>query len=351
MPTPPARRRPLGPGRKLDGDRFTLLRKLGEGGNGVVWLARHENLQTDVAIKFPSNSDQQSVFEDEIRSHVPLSNQHPNIVSILDVSRCEGLTFVVMQYLAGGSLKDHIQLTRNRDATSGIFSNTRWITAIADALDFIHSQGIIHRDVKPANILLDTSSSTYLSDFGIASSADASMNSDPMTQIVGSLPYIAPEVLYSASDGPRADQFALGVSAYEAITKRRPFSATSATELGEVFRAGTIIRPSQWVPGLPPGIDDAILRAISFDATKRFATCSEFAAELHRDWEGVLNAWSRQPEAQRLSSKIENKPLPTLSVNDNSIDTEDDLIPSEEAPKRKKIQLSRILQRKRDQED
>lgn len=119
MPMPLARRRTLVPGKKLAGDRFTLLRKLGEGGNGVVWLARHENLQTEVAIKFPSGDDRLKDFEDEIRSHVPLSNQHPNIVSILDVSRSNGLSCVVMQYLSGGSLQTHIPMRRKQKQESG----------------------------------------------------------------------------------------------------------------------------------------------------------------------------------------------------------------------------------------
>lgn len=350
MPRPPARRRTLVPGKKLAGDRFTLLRKLGEGGNGVVWLARHENLQTEVAIKFPSGDDQQWDFEDEIRSHVALSNQHPNIVSILDVSRSNGLTFVVMQYLSGGSLQAQIRLKREHENESRVFDNARWLLAIADALDFIHSKGIIHRDVKPANILLDTSFSTYLSDFGIASSSDPRVNSTSETQIVGSLPYIAPEVLHSKNYGPHSDQFALGVSAYEVITKRRPFAATNSSELAEAFRTAEILLPSQLVPGLPPSIDTAIWRAINLDASKRFSSCGEFAAEINRDWHCVKDAWHRLTEINPRNRRSVIKPLPMPKTDQVPHGESNELISSEQVLPPKKIKLSRILHAKRDQD-
>src|SRR5947207_2837574 len=159
-------------GLALSGGRYLISAKLGEGGMGVVYRAQDRNLDSDVVIKVPRRTmldDPEFAhrFAREIRSLVRLS--HPGIVKVTDVGECDGRPFAVMQYLTGGSLEDRQEITSDgRRVALEPRTVPGWLTGVAGALDFIHSQGYVHRDVKPGNILFDAQGHAYLSDFGVA---------------------------------------------------------------------------------------------------------------------------------------------------------------------------------------
>ena len=158
-------------GRTLAAGRYQVTGKLGEGGMAHVYRAHDRNLDTDVVIKVPRQAvlddpDFAGRFAREIRSLVKLV--HPHIVKVIDVGEHDGFPFAVMQYLSGGNLRDR-QLSEKADqpVLLPLEALGDWLEDVATALDFIHGQGYVHRDVKPDNILFDADGNAYLSDFGV----------------------------------------------------------------------------------------------------------------------------------------------------------------------------------------
>lgn len=156
----------------LGGGRYKITAKLGEGGMGSVYRALDQNIDADVVIKVPrlammEDPDFAGRFTREIRSLVKLS--HPHIVKVTDVGNFDGTPFAVMQFLPGGTLDDHRPQGGDGLPLPGDPRKIpRWLTAVAEALDYVHAQGYVHRDVKPGNILFDAEGHAFLSDFGVA---------------------------------------------------------------------------------------------------------------------------------------------------------------------------------------
>ncbi len=278
---PPPLKQLLRPGILLDNARYRLLRPIGEGGGGVVWLALHINMNSQVAIKFPNRKGSEAgSIEDEVKLHVPFSNKHPNIVSILDVGNYLKQPYVVMQYLSNGSLADRI-ISGKR--TELLHASTNWLTAIADALDFIHDHGLLHCDVKPANIFLDDSMSAYLGDFGIAATSSSKASSGNK-MLVGSLPYLAPELLLGEDNNAKTDQYALAISVYEFVTGTRPFAITSTDELRAVHQTYQLPTLKKFHSAFPVELESNMNRALAKEADQRFDNCRSFARAITSYW-------------------------------------------------------------------
>ena len=339
---PPQRRAQLAPGKLIDGGRYRLLEMIGKGGNGVVWLASHERMNANVAIKFPAcSNDERGLhsFETEVQSHVAFSNRHPNIVSILDVGRFDGRPFVVMQYLQNGCL--HSRLSGRLSQAHDLYSSPRWLTGIGDALDFIHERGLLHRDVKPGNILLDDSMSAYLADFGIAHATKSSMElkREGKRLLVGSLPYMAAELLRKGDYGPKSDQYAFAVTIYEFLTLRRPFDAEDAKSLAGQQDRESIPPPSQLLYGLPGKVDEVVLRALDHDPESRFASCRELVAEIESEWSVVSALLGNRAATSKARAKTKS-PIPSSETAPNTKQGTD------AEPTKPKIKLSRVMRRK-----
>ena len=273
-------------GRELSGGRYRVDAQLGEGGMGTVFRAWDKNLSTEVVIKVPHAAMLQDAefaarFGREIRSLVKLS--HPHIVKISDVGDHDRLPFAVMQFLPGGSLEDK-QKSGSADDVKPLppESLKSWLVSIADALDFVHQQGYIHRDVKPANILFDAHGHAYLSDFGIAKSAEAgaAVSSRTLTgagMVIGTPEYMAPELIMGQTCDGRVDQYALVVTVFEILAGRRPFE--DATSTAVLVQHSTKEPPdlASLSPDVPAGLAAAIRKGLSKSPGDRFANCRKFA--------------------------------------------------------------------------
>lgn len=315
-------------GKQLAGGRYRITAKLAEGGMGFVYRAEDQHLGSDVVIKLPRPEMirlSAERFSAEIRSLVQFA--HPHILRIIDVGEFEGVPFAVMQFLAGGTLEDRMRQASRTQRAFTLESLQHWLRPIALALDFIHSQSYVHRDVKPANILFDSYGNPFLSDFGvgkvISSIADLQRGDSLSTSgaIVGTPQYMAPELTAGNPFDGRADQYALAVCVYELLSGRRP------------FEGGTVvaIHIEQMGDG-PPRLDgicdfvsaplaDAVHRGLSYSAADRFPTCVEFA-------DAVLSAigvkGSRLPAPAASGNQVPL--LPRLSVTYRSELSIDDVV-------------------------
>ena len=275
--------------------RYRIEGQLGEGGMGAVFLARDLELnERRVVLKFPHAQHLvDPVFRErflhEIRSLASLD--HPHILKIHDAGEIEGgIPYAVVQYVGGGDLKQSLE-----GRTSDLSEVLPWLQVISRALDFVHRSGFCHRDVKPANLFLDTEGHAYLSDFGIVTAmagidSDDTLLDSQLTMvggIVGSPSYCAPEAMRRQLS-PAYDQYSLAVTVYVALTGVLPVQAESPAELllAKNSEPSTDIR--EYLPDTPPQCAEALARALSIDPDDRFPTCLDFCDAFALGVEGEL---------------------------------------------------------------
>jgi serine/threonine-protein kinase len=247
------------------GGRYRLLRLLGAGGSGRVYLARDEVSGEDVAVKlfFAAQARGHEAYERFVReARISGRGRHPNIVDVLDFR--EDLGFLVMEYMSGGTLADRLKPR----LTPALVRRTA--LDVLAGLSFAHARGIVHRDVKPANVFYDARGAAKLGDFGVAHLLD--LGQTQTGGLIGTLAYMSPEQITGASITVAADLYALGVTMFLALTGRLPFLGPDfvAQHLGE-----TPPRPSQVVPELGMAWDEPLLRLLEKDPAARFADANE----------------------------------------------------------------------------
>jgi len=267
--------------------RYRIISRLGAGGMGVAYRAWDEDEGRPVVIKIPKSSFLEDPkfaerFNREIRLLQGLS--HPNIVPIVDVGEHEGSPYVVMRFLPGGSLSNRrLRDDQRRPKPNPIGMLHLWLPAVADALDHVHANGAVHRDVKPANIFFDAFWGAFLGDFGIAKIVEESDSFDKEHTLtatnmgIGTTEYMAPEQFTPKAviDG-RVDQYSLAVIVYEMLSGVRPFTGETAHIAVEVL-THSVPPLSQFRSDLPATLVDAVHRGLAKKPTERFATCREFA--------------------------------------------------------------------------
>src|SRR3954452_9309807 len=272
-------------GLTLGQGRYLITAKLGEGGMGSVYRAVDRNIEADVVIKIP----RQAMMEDpefagrftrEIRSLVKLS--HPHIVKVTDVGEWEGTPFAVMQFLPGGTLEDQRPVGLDgRPLPCDPRELPRWLTAVAAALDYVHTQGYVHRDVKPGNILFDAQGHAFLSDFGVAkvlaSSTDTRGSQTAMTgvgMVLGTPEYMAPELIMGEPFDGKVDQYALAVTVYELLCGRRPFEEGAKTKVLVLHTTKAPPQLTEHRPGIGGRLNQAVLRGLAKDPADRYPSCA-----------------------------------------------------------------------------
>ncbi|HEX7978176.1 MAG TPA: serine/threonine-protein kinase [Gemmatimonadaceae bacterium] len=259
---------------------YSLQRELGRGGMGIVYLARDVQLDRDVAIKvlpshLASTAESRERFLREARTAAGLS--HPHIVPIHRVGESAGFVYFVMSYVEGETLGERLR----RDGPLAPADATRVLREVAWALAYAHGRGIVHRDVKPDNILLEAGTGRALvTDFGIAHGGAASVSSTDPGKIMGTANFMSPEQAAGEPIDGRSDMYALGVVGYLALSGRLPFEASNLPAL--LVRQATEAAPSvlRAAPGLPPMLGGAIDRCLARDPADRFADGEALAAAL-----------------------------------------------------------------------
>lgn len=270
-------------------DHYQLLGQIGQGGMATVYKATDTHLDREVAIKVirideigSKNLDHAlKRFEREARSLARLS--HPNIVKVLDYGDNTGEPYLVMPYLPSGTLKSVLKGKPMpwQDAA-------RILAPIAMALGYAHQQGIIHRDVKPSNILFTETGEPQLSDFGIAKVIDeeATVELTGTNATIGTPEYMAPEQVSSKSIDHRVDIYSLGVVFYEMLTGHKPFIADTPMAVMIKHAMEPLPNPRQYVPGLPNGVVEVLTKALAKKALDRYVDMGAFAADLAKITQG-----------------------------------------------------------------
>jgi serine/threonine-protein kinase len=264
-------------GQKLG--RYTLTRRLGAGGMAEVWEATDELLKRRVAVKIvrgalAESPEFSSRFLREARLAAQL--QHSGIVAVFDVGLDREALFVVMPVLSGGSLSE--RLARPVDDAAAI----GWLTTLASALDYAHGKGVVHRDVKPLNVLFDEAGSPHLSDFGLAKGLDEATHLTQTGMILGTPLYMSPEQAMGTPAGPAADQYSLGIVAYRLLAGRLPFEKEPTPVLLRRTAFEEMPPPTSIRPGLAAGVDVVFSRVLAKAAGSRFPSCTAFAEALAR---------------------------------------------------------------------
>jgi serine/threonine protein kinase len=299
--------------------RYRILEKLGEGGMAVVYKAQDTRLEREVAIKIIRREVFSPLvlervlkrFEREAKALAKLS--HPNIVHVHDYGKFRGAPYLVMEYLPGGVFKTGSAASK----PLGWQDAARLLLPIAEALDYAHSQNVIHRDVKPSNILLTGRGQPMLSDFGIAKILE-----DEETQGltasgtgVGTPEYMAPEQ-WTGKTCPQSDLYSLGVVFYELVAGRKPYTADTPAGLMLKQLNDPLPPPRQFAPDLPEGVEKVLLRALAKKPDDRYASMKEFSAALEAQVNAAAGgkpaspAWWKRKEPRTLLPKEPVAPAP-----------------------------------------
>ena len=264
--------------------RYRIVRKLGTGGMANVYLAEDQELGRRVAIKILDDrhaSDDQFVerFRREAKNAAGLN--HPNIVSIYDRGEAEGTYYIAMEYLDGRSLKELI-VSRGPAPISLAIDYARQILA---ALRFAHRNSIVHRDIKPHNVLVDGDGRLKVTDFGIARAGASEMTE--AGSIIGTAQYLSPEQAKGTTVDHRSDIYSLGVVLYELLSGRVPFTGDTAVEIAMRHLSSVPEPPSALREDVPHELDMVVLRALAKDPDDRYQTAEEMEAELERVSRGL----------------------------------------------------------------
>jgi serine/threonine-protein kinase len=267
--------------------RYVIRRKLGSGGMADVYLAEDQELGRRVALKLLNErhaADEQFVerFRREAQSAAGLN--HPNIVSIFDRGRAEGTYYIAMEYLDGRTLKE--LLVRNGPTPIPIAID--YARQILGALSFAHRNGIVHRDIKPHNIVVGRDGRLKVTDFGIARSGASQMTE--AGSIVGTAQYLSPEQARGAPVDQRSDLYSLGIVLYEMLTGKVPFTGDTPVEIAMKHLSQIPEPPSKLRPQVPHDLDAVVMRAIAKDPDQRYASAEEMDADLARVARGVAVA-------------------------------------------------------------
>ncbi|HMO13593.1 MAG TPA: serine/threonine-protein kinase [Pirellulaceae bacterium] len=296
---PPISTNVISNGMRVGKGKYKLIKRLAVGGNGEVWLADHLSIGQPVVVKFPRGKEgiQLSQLVAEIQHLSFFSNRHPNIVNVLDAGLFGTGVFVVVQYLANGSLRKYLWGKPIDEHFGGRSIHRRgdWLRSIASALDFLHANGLFHCDVKPDNILFDSSCAAYLGDFGIAVSTSTPSTDLRDRKLHGSLPYMAPELFQSGIPNARTDLFSLAATTWEFLTGQRCVAIESQRD-NSIENSVRGLHFSELRPDTDSNLDPVFQQALSAIPCERFESCSAFAEAVIRHWPFDEQAWRRASE-------------------------------------------------------
>lgn len=290
-------------GQMLDG-RYEILEVIGRGGMAVVYKAKCHLLNRFVAVKIlrddmAADAEFRANFKKEAQAVAMLS--HPNIVSVYDVSRTPEVDYIVMELIEGITLKQYMK-------SKGVLScreSVHFTTQIAKALAHAHGKGIIHRDIKPQNVMITMDGTVKVADFGIAYLESALEESRDTA--VGSVHYISPEQARGLPADARSDLYSLGIVFYEMLTGHLPYTGASAEEIALQHLAGNPTPPRELNPEIPPELEAIVLKTMAVDPEQRYQTAEALLSDLE---EFRFGSTAPLPHVGESAETVPSEPLP-----------------------------------------
>lgn len=261
-------------------NRYEIIRRLGSGGMADVYLARDTHLGRDVAIKilykrYANDEEFVARFRQEAQSAAGLN--HPHIVSIYDRGEADGSYYIAMEYLEGQSLKDLIAEKGRLEPAEAIGIAEQ----ILQALQFAHEHQVIHRDIKPHNIVINGRRQVKVTDFGIARAGSSSRMTETGS-IIGTAQYLSPEQAKGKAVEQGSDLYSLGVVLYEMLTGQVPFEGENPVAIALKHLSDEPVPPQALVPEIPDNLNNVVMRSLAKDPRDRYQTAEEFLADLER---------------------------------------------------------------------
>jgi eukaryotic-like serine/threonine-protein kinase len=261
---------------------YEILGELGRGGMGVVYKARQLRLNRTVALKMILAGDhagQEAALRFLAEAEAIAKLQHPNIVQIFHTDTYAGHPYIEMEYVGGGSLADRLDGTPQPPGAAA-----RLVETLARAMAEAHLLGVVHRDLKPGNILLTTDGAPKVADFGLAKLLNVASGLTRTDSVLGSPSYMAPEQAAGKTKeiGPAADQYALGAILYELLVGRPPFRGATVLDTLQQVKTAEPVSPSRLVPGLPRDVETITLKCLQKDPSKRYESAAALADDLRR---------------------------------------------------------------------
>ena len=299
-------------GKMLD-NRYEILEVIGTGGMAVVFKARCHRLNRLVAIKMlkkdlSEDAEFRRRFHDESQAVAMLS--HPNIMAVYDVSRGGDMDYIVMELIDGITLKQYMERRGRLNWPEAL----HFITQIMKGLSHAHSRGIIHRDIKPQNIMILRDGTVKVTDFGIACLSNGSNASN---EAIGSVHYISPEQAKGDYTDNRSDIYSAGVVLYEMLTSRLPFDGDNPVSIAIQHFSAVPLPPRELNPEIPEALEQICLKAMACDRNKRYSTADEMLADLEAFRKDPTLSFDYTPEDLPAEGSGEDEPtqyLPNVSV-------------------------------------
>ncbi len=324
---------------KILGNRYELIERIGGGGMAIVYKARCRLLNRYVAVKILRSEftdDEEFVKRFRIEAQAAASLSHPNIVSIFDVGQEADTHYIVMEFIDGITLKEYI----------GKMGELPWREAvniavqICSAIEQAHKNHIIHRDIKPHNILLTKEGIAKVTDFGIAR-AVSSATITIVGSTIGSVHYFSPEQARGGFTNEKSDLYSLGITIYEMVTGKVPFDGESPVAVALKHIQEKVERPSDVNPAIPKGINDLIIKAVKKDQNFRYQNASEMLSDLQR----TLGEPNTKIADNGIVEKLPTKKMQAVGAGMNIADGDENEYEPEEGEadmvqKRKKDRLS-----------
>ncbi len=295
--------------------QYQVQEFLGAGSMGAVYRGTQTSLKRTVAIKIlpmslASEPGYIERFNREAETAAAL--EHVHIVPVYDFGTQNGLSYVVMRLLTGGTLSERLQHHRAENRLPALKEVSQLLAQLADALDYAHGQGVVHRDVKPNNVLFDVHGNAYLTDFGIAKLLNSAIAMTSTGQALGTPAFMAPELWASDQVVPATDQYALGVLTYLILTGRFPFDAPTPYGLIRKHLEETPLRAHMLRGDLPESLADALQRTMAKSPDDRFPTATAFAC-------AFSEACKIAPSVAAPHVALVGAAPPTLPLNLNAI--------------------------------
>ncbi|MEK6278415.1 MAG: PASTA domain-containing protein [Actinomycetota bacterium] len=284
----------------LDG-RYRVLSRIGSGGMADVFCAEDTHLQRKVALKVLHHrfaQDREFVERFRREAEAAAGLQHPNVVGVFDRGEVDGTYYIAMEYLEGRSLKELIDAGLERDEAVAI------VRQILEAARFAHRHGVVHRDLKPLNVIVDPEAHATVTDFGIARAGVSEITQTG--SVMGTAHYLSPEQAQGLEVTAASDLYSIGVILYEALTSRLPFEGDSAVAVALKQVSQSPQRPSAINPQVSPAVDAVVMRALEKSPERRFRDAEAFIA--------ALDAAQRDPGTTRASDTAAFAPLPPVEA-------------------------------------